>query len=270
MATVNPKVKDLGELDGDVLLFGGPYSNAHALRALLDVAEGLDFSPKNRICTGDALAYCGAPLETLALMEGACEWLAGNCEKQLAAQAGACGCGFDDGSACDLLSKGWYPFASQAIGADARARMGLCPDLIVFGNRGRRYGVVHGGFTDIARFLWPSSPEADFEQEITALEGELGVLDGIIAGHSGLAFERDLGGKSWINAGAIGMPPHDGRPQTRYVVLNEDGARIRRLDYDVAGAVRDMRQAGLVQGYEVALETGFWPSDDILPQTLQA
>ena len=263
-------VKDLGELEGDVLLFGGSYSNAHALGALFDIAEELDFSPKNRICTGDAVAYCGAVLETLELMENACEWLAGNCEKQLVAQADTCGCGFRAGSVCDVLSKGWFSFASGVIGADGRARMSLCQDLIVFTNRGTRYGVVHGGYRYRSRFLWPSSPEKDFEQEFSALQAEHGSLDAIISGHCGMAFQRNIGTKSWINAGAIGMPPHDGRPQTRYVVLGEDGARIKRLDYDVAAAGDQMRKVGLVQGYEIALKTGYWPSDGILPQALRS
>jgi hypothetical protein len=41
------------------------------------------------------------------------------------------------------------------------------------------------------------------------------------------------------------------------------------LEYDVVGAVAAMRSAGLVQGYERTLETGWWPSEDILPQELR-
>jgi len=75
-------VKYLGELEGDVLLFDGPYSKPQALSVLLDIAEALDFSPKNRICTGHAVAYCGAVQETLELLKNACEWLAGNCDEK--------------------------------------------------------------------------------------------------------------------------------------------------------------------------------------------
>ena len=148
-------------------------------------------------------------------------------------------------------------FASGVIGADGRGRMSLRPDLIVFTNRGARYGVVHGGYSDISRFLWPSSPEQDFQQEFGSFQAEHGSFDAIISGHCGMAFQRSIGTKSWINACAIGMPPHYGRPQTRYVVLGEDGARIKRLDHDVAAAGDQMRKVGLVQGYEVALKTGY-------------
>lgn len=65
-------------------------------------------------------------------------------------------------------------------------------------------------------------------------------------------------------------PPHDGHRQTRYVTLHADGARVHALDYDVAGAVAAMRAAGgLTQGYDRALETGIWPSEDILPKEMR-
>ena len=72
-------------------------------------------------------------------------------------------------------------------------------------------------------FVWPSSPEAVFEREIAATEAILGPIDGLVAGHCGIAFQRMIGRHHWINPGALGLPPHDGRPETRYGVL--DGGR---------------------------------------------
>ncbi len=253
------RVRDLGELRGDVLLFGGPYSNLQASSALLAVAAKLGIPPERRICTGDVVAYCADPVATLALWHGRgrgheqAQIVAGNCEKQLAAGAGDCGCGFEADSACDLLSRGWYPFADAAIDAGGRAFMGGLPDVIAFGHSGRRYGVIHGGLRDVARFLWPCSPRVAFEDEIAALRALLGRVDGVIAGHSGIAFQRRIGAVDWINAGVIGMPGNDGRASTAYAVLGADGVRFARLDYDAKAARAAMRAAGLVQGYEEAL-----------------
>ena len=44
---------------------------------------------------------------------------------------------------------------------------------------------------------------------------------------------------------------------------------FERLSYDVEAAVAAMKAAGLVQGYEIALETGVWPSEDVLPDALK-
>ncbi len=264
------KVRDLGELAGDLVIFGGPYSNFQALSALLEHAAQMNIARQNFICTGDVVAYCGAPDATLALMRDnhvAC--VAGNCEVQLAANAPDCGCGFAPGSTCDTLSAQWYEFAQGAVDDDARAWMRQLPDLIVFRHAAKRYAVLHGGATDIARYIWPTSPGSDFQTEIDCLRAEVGALDGVIAGHCGIAFERTVDGVRWINPGVIGMPPHDGNPQTRYGVLRAQGFEIYRLTYDARSAAADMVAAGLTQGYHAALTDGFWPSEDILPTGLR-
>ena len=49
-------------------------------------------------------------------------------------------------------------------------------------------------------------------------------------GNQGASGEGIRLAQEWINAGVIGMPPHDGRQQTRYAVLAyEDGAAARDL-----------------------------------------
>ncbi|MDA7430136.1 metallophosphoesterase family protein [Primorskyibacter aestuariivivens] len=263
------KIADLGRIAGPVLLFGGPYSNAEAFGALMELGW-----PRGRmICTGDVVAYCAAPGACVAMAQrieqGGGMVIAGNVEQQLAARALDCGCGFEDGSACDLLSDGWYGFANAAVDDAARDWMADLPDIGVFEHAGRRFAVIHGGASDVARFLWPSSPEADFTEEIAGITDLIGPVDGVIAGHCGVAFTRDMAGVSWINAGVIGMPPHDGRPATRYAVLDAGRVRIERLDYDWQTARTAMVAAGLTQGYHEALSAGIWPSEDVLPVAMR-
>ncbi len=264
------KIWDLGSLDGTLGLFGGAYSNLEATQALFADMARRGIAPSHIIFTGDAVAYGGDPVATLeALKDSGCAITAGNVERALAAGAGDCGCGFTPGSTCDQLSAPWFAFADQMVDPTWRYWMQDLPDLAVFAHEGRRYAVVHGGLTDIARFIWPSSPESVFQQEITAIEAAAGPVDGIIAGHCGMAFERVVAGVHWINAGAIGMPPHDGRPLTRFATLTAAGAQFHRLAYNHTAAADRMRHAGLVQGYERALEKGYWPSEDVLPKEMR-
>lgn len=265
------RVADLGELNGPVLLFGGPYSNLPALEALIAEAARRAIPPGGMICTGDVVAYCAQPAETVARIRAlGCAVVAGNCERQLASGAPDCGCGFEDGTACDLLSAGWYGFADARAGAEDRRWMRDLPDLAVFRHGGKRYGVVHGGVTDIARFLWSVSPDDAFAQEMAAFARIAGPVDAIVAGHCGIPFVRHLGAGTWINAGVIGMPPNDGRPQTRYAVLSEGEVAVIELNYDAAAAQAAMQTAGLTQGYHTALCSGYWPSEDVLPPALRA
>jgi predicted phosphodiesterase len=266
MTTASHAIKDLKVLTGEVMLFGGVYSNLHALEALIARAEARGIAPSHMICTGDLVAYCAQPREVVErIADIGCTVVAGNCEVQIAADASECGCGFAEGSACDLASRGWYPFA--------KARLeGLAldfPDLVVFSHQGRRYAVIHGGLSDVARFIWSVSPEVEFAEEIALIEQVAGPIDTVIAGHSGIAFEREIAGKTWINAGVIGMPPNDGGAETEYAILGPDGVVFERLSYEAEGAAQAMRSAGLTQGYDDGLTTGLWPSQEVLPRELR-
>jgi len=261
---------DLGVLDDDVLLFGGPYSNLQALEAVLAWARAAGIAPERMICTGDIVAYCGAPLACVEAMQASgASVIAGNCEIQLAQGAGDCGCGFEDGTTCDRLSAAWYSFAQSQMTENARGWMGDLPDVISFEHQGLRYGVLHGGVTDVARFVFETDEDAVFAREWAALEALTGPVDGVIAGHSGIPFLRLTARGAWMNAGVIGMPPHDGAPQTRFAVLSGGKMRIEYLSYDVEAAMADMRAAGLPSDYRAALQSGYWPSEDVLPEALR-
>lgn len=253
-----------------MLLFGGPYSNLQATEAVLSDAAARGIAADHVICTGDVVAYCGKPAETVALVrDSGITVVAGNCEKQLAAGAMDCGCGFEEGTACDVLSAGWYAHADRAVGEGDRAWMGALPDVVLFAHHGRRIAVIHGGVTDIARFIWSVSDRAVFAEEVAALEALVGPVDVVIAGHSGIAFEREAAGVLWVNAGVIGMPPHDGAQDTSFAVLSERGVELLRISYDAEAAFADMQEAGLRQGYDQALLSGRWPSEDVLPDQLR-
>ena len=259
------KVQDFGHFDDPLVLFGGVHSNCHALLALKDAIAGRD-----AICTGDIVGFCGQPNETTDLFSAEDYWsIAGSCERQLADGSEDCGSGFEDGSACSILARAWWPFLLKTATPDVVTWLHNLPEIGLFMHQGRRYAVLHGGATSNSRFIWPTTDEADFRHEISALEARVGVVDGIVAGHAGIAFQRVIDGRQWINAGAVGVPPHDGRPQTRYAVLDGGEVTFERLSYDVEAAVAAMKAAGLVQGYEIALETGVWPSEDVLPDALK-
>lgn len=258
--------QDFGRFDGPLVLFGGAYSNLQATEAFFKEAGSREV-----ICTGDIVAYCADPVDTAALvaLEDCWGCIAGNCERQIVEDADDCGCGFEEGTACDLLSAGWYPDLRQKITETEKNIFASLPEIGSFVANGRRYAVIHGGATEINKFIWPSSPQSVFEEEIDALERMIGPIDGVVAGHCGIAFHRMVADKQWINAGAIGMPPHDGRPETRYAVLEDGDVTIHRLTYDHDTARARMEASGLTQGYHHTLSTGIWPSEDVLPTELR-
>ncbi len=253
------------QTSGRLLVFGGSCGNLQATEALLAEAGRLSISSQEMLCTGDLAAYCADPQATVDLIrEAGITCVLGNCEESLGSNADDCGCGFEEGTACDLLSQQWYAFNRAALDSECKRWMANLPRAIEVKIAGRSLLAVHGGASNINRFIFPSTPAEVKEREL-----DLAGSDGIIAGHSGLPFASIHGGRLWLNSGALGMPANDGTPRTWYALIEgeEDALSIslKALDYDHAKAASRMRDVGLKNGYADCLESGRWPSLDVLP-----
>lgn len=264
-------IRDLNTLSGPVLLFGGPYSNLQATTAILELAERRGIEANNIICTGDIIAYAGDPSETLdAIIHSQIHVVMGNCEESFGHKGDDCGCGFEEGSDCDVLSRQWYAHADSVLSPNQRLWMRGLPTHIRFSMNGYRFAVIHGGVRDISRWIFQSTSEETKRHEIGELEG-IEPIDGVIAGHCGLPFVDDLGDKIWINPGVIGMPANDGTPRTWYAILDatSDGISIdmQPLEYDHEAAAQNMNELKLAPAYAKTLINGLWPNMDVLTET---
>lgn len=255
---------NLGKLDGQILVFGGPYSNLAATQAIRAKAESLGIPADYVICTGDLVAYCAEPAETIDLIR---EWeisvVMGNCEESLGQESDDCGCGFDEGSACSVLSITWYQYASALINSSQRQWMAKLPRSIDFQYSGLDFKVIHAAVDSINQFIFASDSSSDKVKQIK----QAGV-DVIIGGHSGIPFGQKINDGYWLNAGVIGMPANDGRPEVWYMLLtpSEQGFTTswHRLSYDFKQSQKSTNTAGMTE-YARALENGLWPSMDVLP-----
>ncbi len=250
-----------------LLVFGGPYSNLAATRAMLAQARRLGFGADEILCTGDVIAYCGEPAETLDLIaDSGIQVIMGNCEEALSANQDNCGCGFDAGTQCEVLSVQWFNFASGQVNQDQRRWMASLPRQVFVEIGGRKLLATHAGTSSINEFIFASSSAEDkLAQMVTA------DVDGMITGHSGIAFAQVLSSRLWLNAGAIGIPANDGTARVWYAILEEKHGRIdvqiRALTYDPSPSIKAMNERGLASGYRDSLSTGLWPSMDVLPET---
>lgn len=261
---------DLGELVGPILLFGGPYSNLHATRALMAEADRLGIPASRMICTGDVCAYAAEPeATTQAIRALGCSVIAGNCEDSLGSGADDCGCGFEEGATCSKLSVEWFNHANGAVSEPSRAWMRGLPGRALFSQAGKRYAVIHGGAEQVNAFIWPTDPPERKAREVALLERDHGPLDGVVCGHSGVPFVERVGSHAWINAGAIGLPGHDGDPRTSYAILEDGAVSLHRLSYDHEGAAAAMERSGLTAGYHQTLRSGWWPSEDSFPPEMR-
>jgi sulfatase maturation enzyme AslB (radical SAM superfamily)/predicted phosphodiesterase len=248
-----------------LIVFGGPYSNLEATRALLAEADRLGVPPANIICTGDLVAYGADAAATVDTIRSAgIHVIMGNCEESLAASSEDCGCGFIPGSTCERLSAAWFQHADRTVGEESRRWMASLPRQLMVEIGDRRLMAVHGSVPRINEFIFASTLPEIKENNL-----DLANTDGIIAGHCGLPFSELIGNRLWHNAGAIGMPANDGTPKVWFSLLRPEtgGIRIehRSLQYDFEAAAGKMRSSGLPEEYASALESGLWPNCDMLP-----
>ena len=248
------------------MLFGGPYSNLQATEALQVEAKRLGIPPDHCICTGDVVAYGADPQATVDLIR---DWgvrvILGNCEQSLAAGADDCGCGFKEGSTCEVLSEGWYGFAKNSLNKNSLMWMSNLPAVLHFDYAGRNVLVLHGGFDNINQFVFASTSKTLKRRQLEAAQTDI-----IIGGHCGIPFTQNLGGKEvWHNAGALGLPANDGTTDVWYSLMQKSDTGVtfshHRLAYDFAKSAKRMRTEKLAEGYARTMETGLWPSLDVLP-----
>jgi len=252
------------QIKGPMLFFGGPYSNLEALQAVRNVADEKNIAADHCLCSGDVVAYCADPVPCVDyIREWGAQVVKGNCEESLGSDAQDCGCGFEEGTSCDLLSRQWFAYANDHLRDGHRAWMNTLPETIRLHYRSLSLLAIHGGTEQINRFIFASQGDAIAE------ELRLSNADIILAGHCGIPFARQIDDRLWVNGGVIGMPANDGQAHTWYCLIEPQQETLafsfHHLDYNHHLAARKMRERKLSPAYEQALSSGIWPGLDVLP-----
>ncbi|MBO0936344.1 metallophosphoesterase [Fibrella sp. HMF5335] len=267
--------KDLATRRGRLLVFGGAYSNLQALETLRGIAGQRQIPADNIICTGDIVGYCAQPEASVQFVK---DWgihaIQGNVEQNIIWGEDDCGCNFAEGGRCDLFARSWFPYAVQSLSTRSVDWLSTLPLHLSFSYAGKLVRVLHGAATDIADFVFASTPWPVKEKSFAATGAEV-----ILAGHAGLPFAdrraTDRGGaRYWLNAGVIGMPANDGTPRVWYLLLDDTDGLFRytfhAFTYDNRTAHQLMVANQLPDSYAQTLLTGIWDNCEILPEAEKA
>lgn len=254
-------VKNLGALTGPLFVFGGPYSNLEATRAILNKARELNIPSEQIICTGDVTAYCGSPEATSTLIrKSGIHVIQGNCEESLAADRDDCACGFDGENDCSRLAVRWYAHSKVETSTENKNWMGRLPHRLTFSFEGKKVHVLHGSDKKINEFIFASTDASIKRRDLENTNADI-----IISGHSGLPFTQHVDHRIWHNAGVVGVPANDGTPRVWYSIIEATDQGIsfshKSLTYDHATAIQTMMRHGL-DDYAKSLESGIYPSQD--------
>jgi putative phosphoesterase len=74
----------------------------------------------------------------------------------------------------------------------------------------------------------------------------------VVAGHTHMQLERQVGNKLYVNAGSVGWP-YEGRTGAYWAILDE-GVELRRTEYDLERAAELVRSSGHPRAEEIAAE----------------
>ena len=260
-------VKNIGTVQGRILVFGGVYSNLQSLQALQKYANEHNYKAENIFCTGDILGYCAQPTECIQLIKN---WnihvIAGNVELQIRNDEDNCGCDFNNGGRCDLFSRNWYSYTQSKIDTQAKEWLHSLPASIEFTLGKQKVSVVHGSWFHTAEYIFKSTDWSKKLENFTATKSNI-----ILAGHCGLPFADVQDEMYWLNAGVIGMPANDGNTNVWFLTMEDNGDtqalyQFHQLEYEYKIAADLMKQNGLPVSYANTLLTGIWDNCEILPE----
>ena len=197
------------------------------------------------------------------------EWgvhcIAGNVEIQLREGKNDCGCNFETGTTCDILSNSWYPYAQSRLSEASILWMQSLPDFIKFTYNNQRVFVLHGSVEETAEYVFKSTDTSVKRNILNQAQADI-----ILAGHCGIPFLNKVDTKYWLNAGVIGMPANDGTKEVWYASINQTDKGIEinhhRMEFDFVQAAELMVANKLPKQYSDTLLTGIWDNCDILPE----
>jgi diadenosine tetraphosphatase ApaH/serine/threonine PP2A family protein phosphatase/pyruvate-formate lyase-activating enzyme len=238
-----------------IAVCGGPYANPYALEAW--VRDARRRGAERLFCLGD-LGGFGAECDAVwpLLEDNGVECVAGNYDVAIGRGDEDCGCGYSD-DRDNHFAQLMYDYTREHTSPAFAAWMRDLP-----GERREEIGgvdvhFVHGSPLAVNDFLWESLDDDELEMRTRASGADV-----LLCTHTGIPWEREVGGTLVVNVGTVGRPANDGRRETWYALLDLEGGESRiellPLDYGWAAQAESMRSAGLPEPFVETVETGWW------------
>ncbi len=251
-------------------VFGGVYSNHHALRTVL--ADAASQGVEKLFCLGDIGGFGPHPDRSAELLrQHEISTIQGNYDDSVGNALDDCQCGYTD-PRDNAFAQISYDYTLSNTDPQHRAWMRDLPMHLRLRLGGQDVLLAHGSPRQVNEFLWESTTPDSF---IERLLGEH-QTDLLLLTHTGLHWNRLLPqapGRGLVNVGAIGRPANDGDTAVWYSVLTWTGdvgapvsVEARRVEYDHETLASEMRAERLPDEFVETILTGWWTTClEILP-----
>jgi predicted phosphodiesterase len=254
---------------GKIGVFGGVYSNHHALAALLEDARARELEAL--FCLGDLGGFGPFPDRVFPLLdEGDVRVVQGNYDHSVGHGSPDCACGYTD-PADNHYARLAYAYTLANTALPNRSRLAALPAELRVELGGRSLLLCHGSPRRVNEFLWESTSSDAFLERLA----RDAMADVLLVTHTGLHWRRALpSGRLVVNVGAVGRPANDGRTEVWYAVLEaqprdragEVTAELVPLAYDHEALAREMEAEDLPHEFVETIRTGWWTTClEVLP-----
>jgi putative phosphoesterase len=234
-----------------VAIISDIHANIHALQAVWEDIESQ--KPDRVYCLGDLVGYGAYPNEVVEFIgDRAIPTVMRNFDEGIGFDFDDCGCFYQD-IELKRLGDQSMKWSRVRTSDENKAFLRSLPMQIRVEEKGPKLLMVHGSPRKISEYLYRDRPQATFEHFARIARSDV-----IFFGHTHLPYRKKVGRTHFVNAGSVGKPK-DGDPRAGYVLAKLSWpARIeyRRVKYDVASAVKAIRDAGLPEQFALVLEQG--------------
>jgi predicted phosphodiesterase len=226
-------------------IYGDIHGNLHALEAVLKAFESEQIDAY--LCTGDLVGYGAFPSECMQLVRNSCNHVvAGN----------------HDFAVCGKLTLEFFnSYAKSAVlwtrDALSEEELDYLAELPLVAEADPDTTVAHATIYDAHVFDYIQTQyDAHLSlQELKTTAGFVGhshipisfyLRDGVVGWTMDTVIDLTTCEKALVNVGSVGQP-RDENPQAAYAVYDTDEKKIwvKRVDYDIEGAITAIEKEGL-------------------------
>lgn len=229
-----------------ILVLADIHSNWLALSAIRERFDACLFA-------GDLVDYGTDPLPCIRwVQDHATAAIRGNHDHAVAQRVAP-----QDGNGYRGLAAATRPIHWKLLGPDELRYLTELPVTCNVVLNDTVFHLVHGTPRDpMDEYL--TGDAATWESRLRSVDADF-----VCVGHTHVPFHLDLGRVQVVNPGSVGQP-RDGDPRCSYAIIEDGRVELRRAEYDVEAALRQMREAGLdgeaLEMAEHTLRSGGAPS----------